>query len=213
MRKLPVYLVIDCSHSMRGEAIAMVNDGLAKLAADLRGNPYALETVWLSLITFSTGAQLLMPLTEVFQLTMPVLQAKGRSDLGAALRILTEQMRNEVRPSSAEAKGDWRPVVFILSDGAPSDAWITPAKEIRAMQDAGRAVVVAFGFGSKARTENLKRITPQVMLPQSTEPDCLARFLQWVSTSVSRSCSIARGGDDSRGELPPPPPGIYICPP
>jgi uncharacterized protein YegL len=195
---------------MRGEPISTVNDGLTKLAADLQGNPYALETVWLSLITFSTGAQLLLPLTEVFHLRMPALHAKGRSDLGAALRLLDERLNSEVRPSSGEVKGDWRPVIFILSDGSPSDGWITPAKTIRARHDAGRSVVIAFGFGGNVRVANLQRLTPQVMVSQSNEPDSLSRFLQWVSTSVGRSCSIGRGGAESLSNLPPPPSGIYM---
>ena len=213
VRKMPVYLVIDCSHSMRGGPISMVNGGLTKLTADLRNNPYALETVWLSLITFSTGAQLQMPLTEAFYVTMPELRAKGRSDLGAALRLLNEQIRIEVRPSSVEAKGDWRPIIFILSDGAPSDAWITPAKSIRALHDHGRGTVVAVGFGDQVRVENLKRMTAQVIVSKSSEPESFGRFLQWISTSVSHSCSVAIGAVESAASLPPPPTGFFVVPP
>ena len=30
-RKLPVYLVVDCSHSMRGKPIEMVNSGIKRM--------------------------------------------------------------------------------------------------------------------------------------------------------------------------------------
>ena len=54
VRRLPVYLVLDCSGSMTGEPIEACRQGLKALLADLRSDPQALETAYLSVITFST---------------------------------------------------------------------------------------------------------------------------------------------------------------
>ena len=51
-RRLPIYLLIDSSGSMRGEPIQSVNVGLSAMLSALRQDPYALETVYLSIITF-----------------------------------------------------------------------------------------------------------------------------------------------------------------
>ena len=51
-RRLPVYLVLDCSGSMSGEPIEAVCQGVKALVADLRTDPQALETAYLSVITF-----------------------------------------------------------------------------------------------------------------------------------------------------------------
>ena len=56
-RRLPIYLLVDCSESMAGEGIEAVNRGMDTLVADLRGNAQALETAWLSVITFSREAK------------------------------------------------------------------------------------------------------------------------------------------------------------
>src|SRR3954463_13936238 len=62
-RRLPVYLVIDCSESMAGPAIEAVNRGLQMLVGELRGNPLALESAYLSVITFARHARQDVPLT------------------------------------------------------------------------------------------------------------------------------------------------------
>ena len=56
-RRLPVYLLLDCSGSMSGEPIEAVRQGIATLISDLQGDPQALETAYLSVITFDSSAQ------------------------------------------------------------------------------------------------------------------------------------------------------------
>ena len=64
MRKLPVYLLLDTSGSMFGEPIEAVKNGVQTLVAALRQDPYALETAYLSVITFDNGARQVVPLTD-----------------------------------------------------------------------------------------------------------------------------------------------------
>ena len=51
-RRLPVYLLIDTSGSMRGEPIESVKVGIEAMLSTLRTDPYALDTVSISIITF-----------------------------------------------------------------------------------------------------------------------------------------------------------------
>ena len=80
MRRLPVYLLIDCSGSMMGEPIEAVKVGLQTMTSALRTDPYALETVHLSVITFSQQATQTVPLTELVQFQVPDIQAGGTTD-------------------------------------------------------------------------------------------------------------------------------------
>jgi len=168
-RKLPIYLVIDCSFSMRGEPISMVNKGIKKMIWDLRKNPMALETVWLSIITFSTGAKQIIPLTELLQFDIPELIAEKRSDMGAALNLLIERIDIELILSTTERKGDWSPIVFLMTDGGSSDAWKLTADKIRERQNKGNLLFVAAGFVSKIYAERLARITPNVIISESSD--------------------------------------------
>lgn len=52
MRRLPIYFLIDVSESMIGTPIEQVQDGMRTIIQDLRVDPYALETVFVSIIAF-----------------------------------------------------------------------------------------------------------------------------------------------------------------
>ena len=121
MRRLPVYLLIDTSSSMRGEPIEAVKVGIKSLLNSLSQDPYALETVWLSIITYNSQAEQILPLTEVYKLQVPELIAKGRSAMGEALLLLAERIDIEVVKNSPEQKGDWKPLLCYRFDTQPGN--------------------------------------------------------------------------------------------
>ena len=71
MRRLPVYMLIDTSGSMRGEPIASVNTGLQTMLASLRQDPHALESVHVALWTFDREVSNILPLTELSDIQLP----------------------------------------------------------------------------------------------------------------------------------------------
>ena len=71
MRRLPIYLVLDVSESMAGPAIEAVERGVRTLVDSLKGDPMALETVHLSVITFAREAKQIVPLTELMHFRPP----------------------------------------------------------------------------------------------------------------------------------------------
>ena len=89
-RRLPVYLLLDCSGSMMGEPIEAVRQGVKALLSELKGDPQALETAYLSVITFDSTARQTTPLTELLLFKEPQLNASGATALGEALEILMD---------------------------------------------------------------------------------------------------------------------------
>ena len=77
MRRLPVYLLLDTSGSMYGEPIEAVKNGVQTLISTLRSDPYALETAYISIITFNSSAQQITPLTELASFQQPNIDASG----------------------------------------------------------------------------------------------------------------------------------------
>ena len=61
MRRLPVYLVLDTSGSMHGEPIEAVKNGVQVMISSLRQNPQAIESAYISVITFDSVAQQIIP--------------------------------------------------------------------------------------------------------------------------------------------------------
>lgn len=209
-RRLPVYLLLDCSGSMSGEPIEAVRQGIKALLADLRSDPQALETAYLSTITFSSGAQQVCPLTELMNFQEPNLDASGSTSLGEALKILEQAMEREVRKSSATQKGDWRPLVFLMTDGQATDNWEMIADRIK-QQKVGNIIACAAGPGADANM--LKRVTEIVVKLDNLMPDTMKAFFRWVSSSIkTTSASVAQVAADGPVNLPPPPPQIQIVP-
>jgi uncharacterized protein YegL len=71
MRRLPIYFLIDISESMVGEPIQQVEEGLASIIDALKSDPYALETVWVSVIVFAGQPKTLVPLQEIVNFYPP----------------------------------------------------------------------------------------------------------------------------------------------
>ena len=114
MRRLPVYFLIDVSESMVGEPIVQVQNGMRQIIQELRMDPYALETVYVSVIAFAGKALSLSPLTELFKFYPPVLPIGGGTSLGKAMEFLMDDIDKNIQKTTLEIKGDWKPIVFLF---------------------------------------------------------------------------------------------------
>lgn len=210
MRKLPVYILLDTSGSMFGEPIEAVKNGLQVLTSTLTSDPYALETAYLSVITFDSNAKQAVPLTEIAAFQPPQLKASGCTALGEALELVSKCAENEVIKTTAEKKGDWKPLVFIMTDGEPTD---DIRKGLQDFKNRKWGTVVACAAGAGANTNTLKQITENVVSLDTTDSATIRQFFKWVSASVqANSVKVEEGGGEinSIGELPPPPPEVNI---
>ena len=206
VRRLPIYLLIDCSESMVGDALDAVNQGIAQLVMDLRNDPMAVETAWISLVTFAGKARQIVPLVEILKFAPPSLSIGPGTSLGAAFELLGKCIAREVRKSTPSQKGDWKPLIFLLTDGMPTDKWQDGLKKFRT--DVSIANIIAIGCGEDVDAGILNTITPNVLLMKSMSPGALKAFFKWVSTSVS-TASVSAGKEGGAVNLAAPPAGIF----
>ena len=204
MRRLPIYILVDTSESMRGEPIESVKNGIRMLVTACRKDPMALETAWLSVITFGGVARQIVPLTELCSFEVPKLDISGDRMLGSALELLCECRTKEFAVTTATQKGDWRPYVFIFTDGKPAD---DISKGLSAFRSMKWASTVSCAAGLAADRELLNEITPECVVDLSkADQATFAAFFIWPDAEME----IVEDDEldeyfDARGDFPPPP--------
>jgi uncharacterized protein YegL len=196
MRRLPIYFLIDISESMVGEPIEQVQDGMAAIVKELRTDPYALETVYISIIAFAGKARKLTPLVELYNFYPPKLPIGSGTSLGKALNFLMDDMSASIKKTTLEEKGDWKPIIFLFTDGNPTDDY-EKAFERWNQKYRRSANLVVISLGNNASLDIFGKITEQVLMLNHTDPESFGKFFKWVTASIkTSSISVSESNDD-----------------
>ena len=126
------------------------------------------------------------------------------------MKLLAQKIGSEVITTTAEVKGDWKPLIFIMTDGEPTDDW---KKGADALQKVKKGIIVACAAGPSANTSILKQITNIVVQLDTTDSATIKAFFNWVSSSMSTgSQKVDSGQKEIVGldDLPPPPPEVNV---
>lgn len=193
MRRLPIYFLIDISESMVGEPIQQVEEGLASIIQALKSDPYALETVWVSIIVFAGKPKTLVPLQEIVNFYPPRFPIGSGTSLSKGLGHLMYELRSNIVKTTYEQKGDWKPLVFLFTDGVPTDDTTAAIGEWKRNWQRS-ANMIAISFGNEADSALLGQLTDEVHLFKNTTPQSYKEFFRWVSDSIkTSSISVERG--------------------
>ncbi|MEZ5943514.1 MAG: VWA domain-containing protein [Planctomycetaceae bacterium] len=214
VRRLPVYIVLDCSESMAGPAIADAQRGVLDMIDALRGDPMAIETIYVSLITFSSYAKQVVPLTEVLAFQMPRLTIRSGTALGSALQLVKQCIAKEVRQRGGEFKADYKPIVILLTDGEPTDNWEPAAQDIRRGSSVGIANIYGIAVGEDADPWVLRQVTDIVLQMKEMNSETWRKLFIWLTQSMqSTSTHLQSGGEGQELNLPALPDELEVAAP
>jgi uncharacterized protein YegL len=209
MRRLPVYFLLDTSGSMRGEPIQALNNALSGMINTLRSDAQALDSLWISIITYDREVNEIVPLTELVSFQLPEITCpqSGPTMTGAGLKYIIQQVKKDVKKGSPTQKGDWKPLLFVFTDGKPSDM---PAyrEKIIEIKNLNFGAVVGCAAGPKADEVILKELTDNVVHLDSADSSTLKQFFKWVSETIEQGNKSQGTGESVT--LPPPPSEITV---
>jgi uncharacterized protein YegL len=189
-RPLHFIWMADCSGSMDVDGkIQSLNTAIKEAIPNMQAvadeNPNA--KVLVRAVKFSSGAQwhVSQP-TEVAEFRWEDLTAEGVTDMGKALTMVAEQLR--IPPMTERALP---PVLVLISDGQPTDDYVSGLKALMDEPWGRKAVRIAIAIGEDADTEVLQRFigNPELKPLQANNPEALVKYIKWVSTAVLKSAS------------------------
>lgn len=208
-RRLLAYFLLDTSGSMKGEPIEALNNGFNGLVSMLRTDPQAMDSLHISVITYDRTVTNLVPLVELasyqpVEITCP---ESGPTHTGHALEMVYKLVKTELVKGSPDRKGDWKPLLFVFTDGKPSDLQMY-REYIPKIKSLDFGVIVGCAAGPKAEVSFLRELTDDVVKLDTTDSNTLTTFFKWVSSSIEMGSKSQGTGEGVT--LPPPPSELNI---
>lgn len=188
---LPIYFVADHSGSMAPH-IDTLNLGLRGLLDAMRFESFAASKVRFSVVGFNDGAGVVLPMSDLrFVESMPTFEAYGRTSYSTALNLLTEQIPSDVIRLKDEGYRVFRPAVFFMTDGCPTDdrqTWCDALARLTAIP--ARPTMLTFGLGEAAAQVLAQVASPKLahMYNGAGSPaDALRSVISSLTNSVVQS--------------------------
>ena len=151
----------------------------------------------------------MLPLTPIEDLQMPEITTpdSGPTHMGAALEMLLERVDKEVNKGSVNQKGDWMPLLFLMTDGKTSDIQVFNSV-VPKVKSSQFATIVCCAAGPKAKTDELKLLTDKVYQLDTLDSATLMKFFTWVSGIIGEGNKSMGATDELI--LPPPPAEVNV---
>lgn len=190
-RPLPVIILADVSGSMaENQKIDTLNEALKNMIQSFAKESRLRAEIQVGLITFGIGgAKEHLPLVAAHRIeSMEALQASGHTPMGQAFTMAQQWLEDKERLSSRV----YRPVLVLVSDGAPTDDWEVPLSALKASERAQKATRFAMAIGADADTDMLAQFANDREAPvfQADGARDIVRFFRAVTMSVlARSTS------------------------
>jgi uncharacterized protein YegL len=199
-QRLACVLLLDTSGSMEGGRIEKLGQGVRTLIAALKEDELASKRVDLAVITFDSEVTLVQDFSNPDQWEAPSFAAGGTTAMGEAIVQALDRLEARKREYKENGIAYYRPWLFLLTDGEPTDSTEVAAERLRAAQQRKQVKVFAVGVGEDVDLGALKEVTGTT--PVKLAESKWTEMFQWLSQSVA---AVSHSQDTGEQVALPPP--------
>lgn len=185
--RCPCVLLLDTSGSMNGRPIDELNAGLAAYRQEVLADETASLRVEVALVTFGGPSSMVCDFTTVHNFTPPILNASGDTQMGGGINLALDLLNARKQVYKTNKINYYRPWLFLITDGEPTDEWATAALRVREGEASKAFAFFSVGVQG-ANMATLRQIgTREPLMLQGLKFRELFKWLSASQVRVSRS--------------------------
>jgi uncharacterized protein YegL len=195
--RLACVLLLDTSTSMSGAPIDALNQGLQAFEIDIQEDKLAKRRVEIAIVTFGGSVQKVHDFVPAGDFQAPTLAAEGRTPMGEAIALGLQLVKDRKAEYKSSGVLYYRPWVFLITDGEPTDEWQSAAQMVQSETSAKAVTFFAVGVND-ANMQILSSITQRTIKLDGLK---FRDLFVWLSQSQKR-VSASKLGEQTALEQP-----------